>query len=221
MPHDLPVTAVIINFKTAELTRRAVTTLRACYPTVQLLLVDNASRDKSTEMLQEFAQESPHNTSIIVNERNLHHGPAMDQALRLVHSPYVLFLDSDCEIIKGNFLELMIALGGERPNNYAIGKMVFMNKRGFDVPESEASFAYIRPSCMLIKREWYPKLPRFERHGTPCLANMIGAVKQGLTLVDFPVDDYIIHRGRGTAGVYGYRLGLRGKLNYILSKIGL
>ena len=74
---------------------------------------------------------------------------------------------------------------------------------------------------MLIRREPYLTLPPFERHGSPCLANMRAARAAGLALLDFPVDAYVRHLGRGTAGRHGYRLGMRGRLNHLLNKLGL
>ena len=215
------ITAVIINYKTAELTLRAAGSFQKYYPDVSLLLIDNGSYDESIDLLKAFQQRSPAHTEIIVNNRNLHHGPAMDQALHIVHSPFVFFLDSDCEIHAGGFLERMVALLEEQDCSYAVGKRVFMNKRGFDVPAQGTAIPYIRPMFMLLKREHYMTLPPFFHHGTPCLANMQGAGNRGLQLIDFPVNDFVTHDGRGTAGRYGYGLGWRGKLNFLLNKVGL
>ena len=221
MPNKQLVTAVIVNFNTAELTRRAATSFRKHYPIVPLLLIDNGSHDGSAGVLNELRAQDPRYTDVILNKKNIHHGPAMDQGLRTLNTPYVLFLDSDCELLRGGFLEAMTALGEEKTNNYAVGKLVFMNKRGFDVKESNGAIAYIRPICLLIKRKTYLTLPRFRRHGAPCLENMKKAVEEGLLLLDFPVFEYVTHKGRGTAEEYGYRLGLHGKINYVLNKLGL
>ncbi len=59
----------------------------------------------------------PGNTGLILNESNRHHGPAMDQALRSVETPFVLFIDSDCEVLQGGFVEAMIARAGEDPQH--------------------------------------------------------------------------------------------------------
>jgi hypothetical protein len=74
---------------------------------------------------------------------------------------------------------------------------------------------------MLVKRESYLSLPPFVRHGAPCLANMRAAAAQGLTLSNFPVEEYVHHEGRGTASRHGYKLGVRGKINHVLNKLGL
>ncbi len=215
-----PVTAVIVNFRTPRLLERAVTSFRDFYPATPLLLIDNGSGDESPRLMNELRDRWPLATDVLLNPDNRHHGPAMDQALRTVRSPYVLFLDSDCEVVKGGVLEGALARTEGDPRHYAVGKKIFMNARGFDVPASERAIPYIRPICMLIHRERYLELPPFERHGAPCLANMKAAAARGFSLTHFPVDDYVFHRGRGTAGIHGYRLGLRGKFNHLLNRLG-
>jgi GT2 family glycosyltransferase len=218
MTYDL--TTVIINYRTPDLTRQALTSFQSCYPTLPLLLIDNGSGDGSTDLFRSMATEHPGTFTVIENRRNLHHGPAMDQALRTVRTPFVLFLDSDCRVLRGGFVETMVTALGGHPQNYAIGNKVWMNRRGFDVPESAGAFEYIRPICMLIRRDTYLTLPPFERHGAPCLANMREAVAHGFRLLPFAVEEYVQHPGRGTAGRFGYRLGWRGLLNHVLNRLG-
>jgi glycosyltransferase involved in cell wall biosynthesis len=216
-----PVTAVIINFRTPDLVRRAVESFRSFYPSLPLLLIDNGSGDDSRRILESLRALAPADTLLMLNSSNRHHGPAMDQALHSVSTPFVLFIDSDCEVFRGGFIEAMLARAGEDRHCYAMGKKVFMNDRGFDVPEGPGAHPYIRPICMLVRREMYLQLPPFERHGAPCLVNMQAAWKAGFGLIHFPVEDYVRHEGRGTASRHGYRLGWRGRLNHLMNKIGL
>ena len=218
---DSAVTVVVINFRTPDLTRRAVESFRACYPELPLLLIDNGSGDESGGILERLREMRPGCTKLIMNASNLHHGPGMDQALRNAETPYVLFLDSDCEVLRGGFVEAMHTAAEEDAHNYAVGKRIFMNDRGFDVPERPGAHPYVRPICMLVRREFYLQLPPFERHGAPCLSNMRAARAAGLELVHFPVEDFVRHDGRGTASRHGYRLGWRGRLNHLMNKIGL
>jgi glycosyltransferase involved in cell wall biosynthesis len=212
------VTAVIINFQTPDLTQRAVSSLRRWYPNLPLLLIDNGSADDSPSLLRTLAEEST--TTLLCNSRNLHHGPAMDQALRCLSTDEVFFLDSDCCITSGGALERLCEALHADDRNYAAGKRIFMNSRGFDVTPGPRAHPYIRPLCMLIRRRQYLALPPFKRHGAPCLTNMIAATAAGLHLVHVPVNDFVLHEGRGTAGRFGYRLGWMGKLNHILNRLG-
>lgn len=221
MPLPHPVTAVIINFRTPDLLEHAVASFRTFYPDVPLLLIDNGSGDASPARMRRYSERAPGIIEVLLNARNLHHGPAMDQALRHLATTYVFFLDSDAEITRGGLLEGMFSAVANDARHYAVGKRIFMNKRGFDVAELPGAAPYIRPICMLIHRERYLHLPPFERHGAPCLRNMAAATGAGYSLLHFPVEEYIHHRGRGTAATHGYRLGLRGKWNHLLNRLGL
>jgi hypothetical protein len=145
----------------------------------------------------------------------------MHQALCDLESRYVLFLDPDVIVKRGKFIEKMVAIVEHEEKCYAVGHRIYMNKRGYDIQEQAEATPYIRPYCMLIHREIYHSLPMFVKHGTPCLENMKTASGRGLLLVDFPVLEYVHHEGRGTAGKFGYRLGLRAKIDFILNKLKL
>ena len=215
------VTAVVINYQTPDLVRAAVQSLRRFYPQLPLLLIDNGSMDMSAETMRLCGSESPLVTEVLVTPKKRFHGHAMDQALHHLASEFVLFLDSDCEVMAGGFVEGMREIAQTNPCCYAVGKRIYMNKRGFDVPPGPSALPYIRPTCMLLRRTIYLSLKPFQHHGTPCLENMRDAINRGYELVDFPVFDYISHEGRGTAARYGYGLGLKGKLNHLLNKLGL
>ncbi len=214
-------TAVIINYRTPDLTTRAVESFRHFYPNARLLLIDNGSGEEDVETLKGIQGNWPEATQLVLNRQNLHHGPAMDQALHTMGTEFALFIDSDCEVRQQGFPEVMLSELQKQDIQYTIGKRIYMDRRGFEIPRRPDAIPYIRPVCMMLKRSLYLNLPPFERHGTPCLANMKAAVERGLVLLDFPIDQYITHLGRGTASRHGYRLGLRGKWNYLLHRLGL
>ena len=214
-------TAVIINYQTPDLTVIAIRLVREYYPGLPILLIDNGSRDDSRAILESVSTGMTGPVKTIFNASNIHHGPAMDLAVHSVASPYILFLDSDCQVRRGGFLEKMISQMAESANYYAVGKKIFMDRRGFDISERPGAIPYIRPICMLLRREYYLALPPFRHHGAPCLENMKEAARRGLGLLDFPIADFVDHLGRGTAGRYGYQLGWRGKMNHLLHKLGL
>jgi hypothetical protein len=223
MTESLPVTMVIINYRTPDLTERAIASVRRHYPHISLLLIDNGSYDgKSVPLLTAWKSRHPQCVELLLNTRNLHHGPAIDQAAHNATLPFLFLLDSDCEILKDGVVEKMLQRALESPLHYAVGKKIWMDHRGFDLPAGkDGAIPYIRPLCMLVRRDVYLSLPRAERHGAPCLANMREAVRRGYMLVDFPIEEFVHHEGRGTAERFGYQLGWRGKLNYALHKLHL
>lgn len=206
---------------TADLLKNAINSFRIYYPALPLVVFDNGSKDASIDYLLMLQGENSETTKIIFNKTNAHHGPAMDQALKILKSSYVLFLDSDTETFQSGWIESMLKLIQESELNYVVGKKIYMNKRGFDVETPGEGSDYIRPICMLIRRELYYTLPPFIKHGTPCLKNFKAAAIRNLRLIDFPVEKYVRHLGRGTASRFGYNLGWRGRLNFILNKIRL
>lgn len=215
-----PLWAAIVHYRTPDLIQRAVEAFRQFHPDVPLLLIDNGSTPESAGVLYELIERHGPG-EVLLNSTNLHHGPAMDQAVRHLEAPLILLLDSDAIVIRAGLLERLHAVFDGDPRAYAAGTMTWMDARGFDLPRSSGGHPYIRPICMMLRREVYRVLPPFERHGAPCLRNMIAAAAQGYQLVDVPVLDYITHEGRGTAARHGYGLGLRGRLNHLLHRLGL
>ena len=223
MKDTLAVTVVIINYKTPELLDQALGSMRKFYPAIQVLLIDNGSCDeKNPGVMMDWRSRFPQQTELLFNSHNLHHGPAIDQAMHHATSPFVLLLDSDCEVLRGGFIEEMVQLAVTSPLHYAVGKRVWMDRRGFDLPSATAgAIPYVRPICILIRRATYLTLPKAKRHGAPLLANMREAARRGFLLVDFPVGEYVFHKGRGTAAQHGYGLGWRGRVNFLLHKLRL
>ena len=203
----MEVEAVIVNYGTPRLTRRAVWSLNSLYPNLDIVVVDNASPDDSVAVLKrEFGRLAP--VRLRESPVNLHHGPAMDRAVREAVHEWVLLLDSDCVAYRAGFLDRMLDTARSR-EAYMVGEVRSVDGRGFNTLDDDAGHRYVHPKCALVRREKYLELPPFEKHGAPCLANAITAAEHGYALVDFPVDDYVFHLGRGTVEEHGYGLGWR------------
>ncbi len=208
---------VCINFQTPDLLEVAIESFRKFYPTTPLLLVDNGSKDASTEKIRQLEKKFSGFTRSLLIEKNIFHGPAMHQAINMVSNEHVFFLDSDTETRQGGFLEQMIAeLASD--NVYAVGRMDTVNKRGF---HSNTGTSTVLSPYMMLRRKLYHNFPSFEHRGMPTLRNFTAAQRQGYVLKSFPIEKYIAHFGRGTASRYGYGLGMRGKIDYVLNKLGL
>lgn len=211
------ITAVVVNYKTLDLTRRCVESWLAAYPDVPLLLIDNGSGDQSSDYIRQVGSQHEIVTAIL-NEANYNHGPALHQGIARCSTPYVFTLDSDCEVQRGGFLEAMLALFSD-PLLYAVGSLRTMDRYGYELkPGSHAYTRYVHPHAMLLDREKYATLPPFVHHGSPCLKNMHAAERRGYHLHDFAVEQYILHRGRGTCSRYGYNLDIRTTVQNFLSR---
>jgi glycosyltransferase involved in cell wall biosynthesis len=198
------VTAIVVNFRTLEETRTCLATLRAAYPTLRVIVIDNGSADESTEFLHRLEQEDEL-LRVHFNTTNVFHGPALDQGVREAETDLVFLLDSDCEIRSGGFLEDLVEAFSEDPLLYAIGKRGYANRYGYGpISRRERWTYYVHPFAALIDRRKYFTLPPFVHHGAPLYRNMWGATRAGYRLRHVTIEDHVIHHRRTTASVHGY-----------------
>ena len=206
------VTAIIVNFRTLAETRTCLTTLRAAYPSIRVVVVDNGSADESTEFLRRLEREDER-LRVAFNETNVFHGPALDQGMRAAETDLVFLLDSDCEIRGGGFLERLVEAFSKDPLLYAIGKRGYANRYGYGpISRRERWTYYVHPFAAMIERRKYFTLPPFIHHGAPLYRNMWGATKAGYHLRHVTIEDHVTHRRRTTASVHGYAYNRRLRL---------
>lgn len=215
MPVLQRVSAAVVNYQTPDLTEAALRSFRRFYPDVELLVIDNGSKDASPELIRALSDELRLRTEFL--DHNSYHGPAMDLAMHRLETPYVFLLDSDTITEKGGFLEPMLELV-QAPDTYGVGKIVHVDQRGFAAPQG---IPVLVSAYMLIEREVYHRLPPFEHHGLPALRNFKAAQREGYGLAQFAIEEYVRHLGRGTASKFGYGLGFRSRLDFLLKKLGL
>ena len=216
-------TTIVVNFRTRDETRTCLTTLRAAYPTLNAIVIDNGSADESTEFLRQFDAEDRF-ARVIFNEANVFHGPALDQGMREADTRLVFLLDSDCEIRHSGFLEPLVEAFSDDPLLYAIGKRGYANRWGYGpISRRERWTYYVHPFAAVVDRGKYFTLPPFVHHGAPLYRNMWGATRAGYHLRHVMIEDHVLHRRRTTARVHGYsydrRLRLQDRLNALDHRI--
>ena len=216
-------TAIVVNFRTLEQTRTCLATLRAAYPTLRVLVVDNGSADESTVFLRRLQAED-RLVRVSFNDTNIFHGPALDQGMREAETDLVFLLDSDCEIREGGFLEPLVDEFSRDPLLYAIGKRGYANRYGYGpISDRERWTYYVHPFAALVDRRKYFRLPPFVHHGAPLYRNMWGATKAGYHLLHVTIEDHVEHHRRTTASVHGYgydwRLRLQDRANALDHRI--
>lgn len=212
------ITVLVINYRTLDLTERCVSSLQLHYPGIRMILVDNGSQDESTDFIRSLGEASP-NIQAILRPQNIHHGPALHHAVLAADTRFIFSLDSDCQILQAGFLEKMVAFFND-PRVYAVGRRTQMNRFGYELDaEQAATHPYIHPAAMLLDREKYRRLKPFIHHGSPALQNMRSATQAGWLLVDFPITEMVYHQGRGTCSRYGYGLGWRHVIEYLIYRL--
>lgn len=210
------VETAIVHFQTPDLLRQTVDSFCAHCPGERVLIVDNGSKDGSTSVVEALAAEhSPVEVRMLAE--NIYHGPAMDLVLQETKAEVVFFLDSDTVTHRGGFIEPMVALL-EAPGVLASGQVATVDGRGFaassGIPVPVSAF-------MAIQVERYRRLPPFRHHGLPVLETCRRAAELGLEIAPFPIEQYVEHLGRGTAERFGYGLGWKSRLSYLLHRLGL
>lgn len=191
------VTVVIPNFKIPGLTVGLVGQIQNDYPDVRLLVIDNGSRDASTQEIAGLA-DGFDDVKVILNKINVGHGASMHQGVCICKTRLVCLLDNDVVWLKAGGLELLT-----RPFQdqmvYAAGELVLIDRGGNTSEDEEIEREpYILPSRMVIDREKYLTLEPFNHHGAPCVLNHRDAAAKGFELVDVPtIEEYLSHPGRG------------------------
>jgi hypothetical protein len=210
------VLTAIIHFQTPDLLLQAVESFRRHEASAPLLVVDNGSADGSAQVVETLSDRFE-NLDVRMLEENCFHGPAMDLALREAQEDCVFFLDSDTITHRGGFLAPMAAQA-TTAGNWACGQVTHADSRGF---AATAGTPVPVSAFMMINRAAYSGLPPFIHHGLPVLQASQAAAAQNLSVADFPVEQYVEHLGRGTAERFGYGLGWRSRLNYLLHRLGI
>lgn len=98
-PTGVPVTSVVIvNYNTRELLRACLQSVRKQNVSVEIIVVDNASKDGSAAMVQQVFPE----VTLIANPDNRGFAAANNQGFAIATGEYVLMLNSDTEITNPN-----------------------------------------------------------------------------------------------------------------------
>ncbi len=199
------ITAVTVNFKTPDLVYDCVNSFRQYYPDVKHIVVDNGGCGESLKLLKKLQRKDL--LTLLENAENVGHGPALNQGIAIVETPYVFLLDSDTKTKKGGFLEHMLALfddaklfacGWLRQVNIKSG--VAYRKVGSKTPRG--GLAYIHPYACLMDVAKFKRGRGFAKRGAPALEPMLDAKNNGYNVASYPVENYIWHKEAGTRGLF-------------------
>jgi hypothetical protein len=210
------VTVAFVHYKTPDLLETAVGSFKSFYRDVPTLIFDNGSGATSANLIHHLVDEYAPCLQAVFSRRNLYHGPAMDRVMQLAATEFVCFMDTDTVTRRGGFVEAMCDIFDTSDRIYGVGHAGTANRWGFAAPDGKRVLASY---CMMIRVRNYHLFPPFEHHGLPVMRNLRAAGAQGYELKNFPIREYVYHLGRGTAMRYGYGLGIRSKVEYVLNKL--
>lgn len=94
-------------------------------PVAKVVVVDNASRDESAEVVRSFSRQLP--LQLVAAQENLGFSRAANLALRKLSTPWVLSLNPDCRLTAG-FLENLLTVVERHPQ---LGSATGLLLRGY------------------------------------------------------------------------------------------
>ena len=104
MEHFPLISAVFVNWNRCDLLQAAIRSVLAQnYPFLEIIVVDNGSTDHSLEWLC-----SQNNIHLIKNQKNEGASRARNQGTQLAKGDYVLYMDSDAEILTPSALASLV-----------------------------------------------------------------------------------------------------------------
>ncbi len=107
---------VVLNWNVCELLQRCLASLHSDHYALEIIVVDNASRDNSVAMVR---ANYPH-VRLITNSENLGFTGGNNQGIAASHGRYVLVLNPDTEML-GEALDRMVAYLDGHPEVGALG----------------------------------------------------------------------------------------------------
>ena len=127
-------TACVCTFNSAKTLERSLRSIRRVAPRSRLIVVDHYSEDETTRIAKRFSAE------VFSEARGLGH--ARQLCFDLTNTEYLVFVDSDVEIIRGDFLQIAKQILAK---NSGCGAVVGM--------ASGRRFRYGLPAGLLVLRK--------------------------------------------------------------------
>lgn len=192
-------TIVIVCFETQPIVRKAYESIREIYPDIPVIIVDGSKeRNDCYTYTNQIRSET---TRVFHVKRNIGHGEGMAFGIKHVMTKYILLMDSDVQIQRECIQPMEdvfnISKSAVGVDLYGVGQVVKVDNAGRN---SESGLPYLHPHFALISKEVYLQFPPAAHHGAPMILPMRELHVQGRAdlLRDFPVSEYVLHKGRGT-----------------------
>lgn len=193
MNTETDITAITVCWNTKELIERAYNSIRNFHPTMKMLVIDGSdSNSHCYQFLDSLVLNEKDNALTVIHmSRNIGHGRGMDFGIRKVHTPYVLFFDSDVVMVKSPVQAMLDMM---EDNTFGVGYCESVGMDGHDYGiqphhKNQPSVKYMHPYFQLVQVKEYFKYKPYFHHGAPCIQTMINIYKKGLSdivLKEFP-----------------------------------
>ena len=192
------VTALTVSYNTRELTAFLLWSLRTIvdWPQLEIVVVDNGSRDGSAQLLTEAARSGV--CTVLANEHNRQHGPGLNQGISHLASrrgprpAWIWILDSDAVAARPDALSAAVATARHH-------RAALVGEPQHDRWHPDGRFGLysllIDPAVV-----WHERTGPFTDGGDPSLDLLTSAARLGTPMASFPftATGRVIHRGRGS-----------------------
>jgi GT2 family glycosyltransferase len=167
----------IVSYNTIDLLRNCLSSLQTCPLPLRVIVVDNASPDRSAAMVQAEFPEA----QLVANRENLGFATATNQGLRALGFPtgdapaYALLLNPDTEVLEGA-LERLVNFMETHPRTGAAGPRL-LNPDG-TIQENAFTFPTL----------WMSFFDFFPLHGRIYRSRLNGRFPEMYGEIPFPID---------------------------------
>jgi GT2 family glycosyltransferase len=131
MTHSEVVSVTIVTYNSGRFIKRCLESVLAQrYPHKEVIVVDNASTDGTTDILEQFDDRC----KILYNQENIGFAAAQNQAIGLANGDWILTLNPDMLLLP-NFLQALVDAGHVDPRIGTVcGKLLTIGPN-FDLPD--------------------------------------------------------------------------------------
>jgi GT2 family glycosyltransferase len=146
------ISIIIVTWNTSEITKKCVDTINKFIPNQEIIVVDNGSQDDTVKILKTI-----NNVKIIENHANLGFAKANNIGLKSASSDYVVFMNSDIELLDSSLLE-MVGFLKQNPDIGLIGPK-FLN------PDLTPQASVFPPqTCLNAFKEFWLGQPSYSKY---------------------------------------------------------
>ena len=126
----MDISVIIVSYNTKDLTRECINSIIKNTKGIdyEIIVVDNASKDASVEVLKKLKQGKTQKIKIIENKNNKGFGGANNQGIKRAGGKYILLLNSDT-VIHDNIIGEMASWMNKR-KSIGIAGCSLKNKDG-------------------------------------------------------------------------------------------
>src|SRR5258708_736503 len=133
MAYNDLVSVTIVTYNSGRFIKRCLeSVLEQKYPNLEVIVIDNASTDGTSDILEQFADHC----QIHYNEENIGFAAAQNQAIGLSSGEWVLTLNPDVLLLK-NFIQAMTDAGQMDPKVGTVCGKLLSIRASFDLPDKQ------------------------------------------------------------------------------------